>query len=157
MGQAGNALLGGADRDAVVDALDRLYCRHLVAMRWALAVRNRLEGQPLFLLTDELNEVLDDSLDAARRLADRIAELDGAVTGDPAALRQRNGQFFVLPDASDLGAILASGLENVRETIAAYGEALETAAGDDITRQLLLELARREVARESDLEGVGAR
>jgi hypothetical protein len=45
----------------------------------------------------------------------------------------------------------------VRETIAAYGEALETAAGDDITRQLLLELARREVARESDLEGVGAR
>jgi hypothetical protein len=79
MGQAGNALLGGADRDTVVDALDRLYCRHLVAMHWALAVGNRLEGQPLFLLTDELNEVLDDSLDAARRLADRIAELDGAV------------------------------------------------------------------------------
>jgi hypothetical protein len=48
-------------------------------MHWALAVGNRLEGQPLFLLTDELNEVLDDSLDAARRLADRIAELDGAV------------------------------------------------------------------------------
>jgi ferritin-like protein len=156
MGQAGNALLGGADRDAIVDALDRLYCRHLVAMHWALAVGNRLEGQPLFLLTDELNEVLDDSLDAARKLADRIAELDGAVTGDPTALRQRNGQFFVLPDVSDLGAILTAGLENVRETIASYGDALQTAAGDDVTRQLLLKLVRREIARESDLEGVGA-
>ena len=55
----------------------------------ALAIVNRLSGQALFLLASELEEVLSQNLDSAKKLAERIAELDGAVTEDPAALAAR--------------------------------------------------------------------
>ncbi|MBT2235755.1 hypothetical protein [Nonomuraea sp. NEAU-A123] len=41
--------------------------------------------------------------------------------------------------------------------IAAYGQVLEHTKGDELTRVVLLKLLRFEVARESDLEGAGAR
>jgi ferritin-like protein len=158
MGQAGNALLAGVDATDVARELDGLYCRHLLAVHWSLAVGNRLEGEALFLLSEELDEVLDQNLASARKLADRIAELGAAVTGDPRRLVSGAGRDgFDVPDGGDLTGILASALTAVRETIDAYGAALAATAGDELTRRLLLSLLRHEVARESDLEGATAR
>jgi ferritin-like protein len=158
MGQAGNALIAGVDAAAVARELDGLYCWHLLAVHWSLAVSNRLEGQALFLLSQELDEVVDQNLASARKLADRVAELGEAATGDPRRLVSGAGRDgFDLPDGGDLAGILAAALTAVRETIDAYGAALEATAGDELTRRLLLSLLRHEVARESDLEGATAR
>jgi len=43
----------------------------------------------LFLLGDELQEVADESLEAAGALGAGIAELDGEATGDPTLLVER--------------------------------------------------------------------
>jgi hypothetical protein len=91
MGQAGNELLLGEDRELIIDTLDVLYCRHLMAVHCTLAIGNRLAGQALLHLKDEIEEVLAQNLDSARKLAERVAELDGAVSGDPATLAERAG------------------------------------------------------------------
>jgi hypothetical protein len=62
MGQSGDALLVGVDAAEVARELDGLYCRHLLAVHWSLAVTTRLEGEALFLLSEELDEVLDQNL-----------------------------------------------------------------------------------------------
>jgi hypothetical protein len=67
----------------VIDALDSFYCHNVVAGLWADAVANRLQGMAIYLLSDELPEVADHARAAARRLADRIGDLGGAITGDP--------------------------------------------------------------------------
>jgi hypothetical protein len=86
MSQAGKALLRGVDAEAVVADLDRLRATHVVAEQWLLAVENRLGGPALYLLEDELPEQADMNRQAAALLADRVAELDGAITGDPTKL-----------------------------------------------------------------------
>ena len=155
MGQAGNELLLGEHRELIIDTLDLLYCRHPMAVHYALAIGNRLAGQALFLRKDEIEEVLAQNLDSARKLAERIAELDGAVTGDSATLAERGGVGpFELPNCSDLSAILAVRLDAVRATIRAYRDALATTQGDELSSQLLLKLVRLEIARESELESV---
>lgn len=157
MGKAGNALLGGADSGKVANELDRLFCHHMLASNWALGVGNRLEGQPLYLLGDEMEEVYEQNRTSARELAERVAELGGAVTVDPAAMLERSPQdSFELPDCGDLGSILTMALARVRTAIEAYGQALKAAEGDELSRLVLLKLLRHEVARETDLEGAGA-
>jgi ferritin-like protein len=141
----------------VIDALDRLYCGHLVALHWSDAVRNRLEGQAAFLLSDQLAVVAKQSLEAAHKLADRIAELDGAVTADPTAFVDRSpAQSFQLPaSTSDVGAILGYALTQVGSVIAAYRDLLGlTRDTDELTHRLALELVQGEVARESELQAV---
>ncbi|MFI6319768.1 ferritin-like domain-containing protein [Nonomuraea sp. NPDC050556] len=158
MGREGNALLRGADPAQVADELDRLFCYHMLASNWALGVRNRLEGQPLYLLNDELEQVHERNLTSALALAYRVAELGGAVTVDPAAmLRQASLETVELPDCADLGSILGMALARTRTAIRTYGQVLDRTAGDELSRVLLLELLRHEVARESDLEAAGAR
>ena len=63
----------------VIDALDSFYCHNVVSM-WADAVAYRLEGLAIYLLSDELPEVAGHARAAARRLADRIGDLGGAVS-----------------------------------------------------------------------------
>ena len=71
-----------ADHD-VIDALDSFYCHNVIAALWADAVANRLEGMAIYLLSDEIPEVAEHARAAARRLADRIGDLGGAITADP--------------------------------------------------------------------------
>lgn len=63
----------------VIDALDSFFC-HSVVIIWADPVAYRLEGLAIYLLSFELPEVADHARAAARRLADRIGGLGGAVT-----------------------------------------------------------------------------
>ena len=69
----------------VMDALDSFYCHNVIAALWADAVANRLEGMAIYLLSDEIPEVAEHARAAARRLADRIGDLGGAITADPPA------------------------------------------------------------------------
>ncbi len=51
---------------------------------------NRLEGLAIFLLGGELAEIADRARGVARRLADRIGDLGGAITADPRQLLDRS-------------------------------------------------------------------
>jgi ferritin-like protein len=155
MSQAGNALLRGVDAEAVVADLDRLRAAHVVAEQWLLAVENRLEGLAHYLLEGELQEQVEIHRQAAAALAERVAELDGAITGDPTRLLDLSGLgSFQLPaDTSDPAAVTDYALERVRRLIGAYAEALErTRDADELTNRLLLKLVRRQVATEAELE-----
>jgi hypothetical protein len=72
----------------VIDALDSFFC-HSVVIIWADPVAYRLEGLAIYLLSFELPEVADHARATARRLADRIGGLGGAVTvcGPAGAMR----------------------------------------------------------------------
>lgn len=158
MSQAGNALLRGVDAEAVVGDLDRLRAAHVVAEQWLLAVENRLAGPALYLLQDELPGFADLNRQASAALADRVAELGGAITGDPTAVVELSGLGpFELPaDTSDPATITDYALERVRALIGAYGDALDrTRDADELTHRLLLKLVRQQVGIEAELEGVG--
>lgn len=158
MSQAGNALLRGVTPEAVVADLDRLRAAHIVAEQWLLAVKNRLAGPALYLLDDELPELAEINRQAGAALADRVAELNGAITGDPTKVVELSGLGpFELPaDTSDPAAITDYALERVRGLIGAYSEALgRTRDADELTHRLLLKLVRQQVEMEADLEGVG--
>jgi ferritin-like protein len=158
MSQAGNALLRGVTPEAVVADLDRLRAAHTVAEQWLLAVENRLAGPALYLLDDELPELAEINRQAGAALADRVAELDGAITGDPTKVVELSGLGpFELPaDTSDAAAITDYALERVRGLIGAYSEALgRTRDADELTHCLLLKLVRQQIEMEADLEGVG--
>jgi hypothetical protein len=58
-----------------------------VAEQWLLAVGNRLEGPAHYLLEDELQE----QVEVHREAAATLAELDGAITGDPTRLLELSG------------------------------------------------------------------
>jgi ferritin-like protein len=157
MSQAGNALLRGVDAEAVVADLDRLRAAHVVAEQWLLAVENRLAGPALYLLEDELPEQAETNREAGALLADRVAELDGAITGDPTKLVElsRLGPFELPADPSDPAAITDYALERVRGLIGTYAEALDRTRGaDELTHRLLLKLVRRQVETEAELEGL---
>jgi hypothetical protein len=74
----------------IIDTLDSFYCYNVIAALWADAVINRLEGLAIFLLGDKLAEIADRARAAARRLADRIGDLGGAITADPRQLLDRS-------------------------------------------------------------------
>jgi hypothetical protein len=60
----------------VIDALDSFYCDNVVTALWADAVINRLGGQTIFLLGDELAKIADRARGGAHSLAGRIGYLD---------------------------------------------------------------------------------
>src|SRR5215472_18356049 len=106
----------------VIDDLDSFYCHNIVASLWADAVANRLEGMAIYLLSDELPEVADHARAAARRLADRIGDLSGAITGDPRQLIDRapGDNEFTIPNCSDPRAINSYALHRLEVIITAY-------------------------------------
>ncbi len=156
MGQVANEVLARDSNLAeIVDRLDRLYCYHMAGMCWSLAMDTRLKGQALFLLGDELKEVADEHLTAARALAQRITELGAAITADPTHLLERSPLDDVrTPDPSDIEAILRYALAQVRIAVRSYGQLLDRTRGsDDLSHHLLIKLARQQARRETDLEG----
>ena len=90
MRTTGAALVKGIEVEEVVERLDGFYSYNLAVMHFSRALGNRLEGQASFLLGDELEGVVEAVLQAAKKLADRIGELGGAVTADPALLVERS-------------------------------------------------------------------
>jgi ferritin-like protein len=155
MDTAGRALIKGIDLEEIVKALDSFYCHQMVVMHFCYAVENRLEGQALFVLRDELLEVAAESLAAARKLAARIGDLGGAVTADPTQFVHRSPlRAFSLPEsASDVGSILRHVRAQIRAGIEAYGAFLaQIREKDDLSYYLILELLQQQVAREADVE-----
>ncbi len=109
-------------------------------MHFSQALGNRLEGHGSFLVSDELEEVAEAALQAAKKLADRIGELGGAVTADPALLVERSPlPEFSLPDSnSEVGVALGHVLERVRIIIGEYGAFLEEVRGrDELSHRLV--------------------
>jgi hypothetical protein len=109
-------------------------------MHFSQALGNRLEGQVSFLLGDELEGVVEAGLQAAKKLADRIGELRGAVTADPALLVERSPlPEFSLPESnSEMGVTLGHVLERVRIIIGEYGAFLEEGRGrDELSHRLV--------------------
>ena len=139
----------------IIDALDSFYCYNITAALWADAVINRLEGLAIFLLGDELAEIADRARAAARRLADRIGDLGGAITADPRQLldRQPGTEEFTLPDCSDVASIGAYGLQRLNTIIGAYEAFLDKVRGtDDLSFRLVLELLAAETHQRADIQ-----
>jgi len=139
----------------VIDALDSFYCHNVVAALWADAVANRLEGPAIYLLSDEIPEVAEHARAAAAQLADRIGDLDGAVTADPRQLIDRapGGNEFAIPDCSDPRAITTYALQRLNIIIAAYQAFLDTVRGhDDVSFALVVSLLAAETHRRADVK-----
>jgi ferritin-like protein len=137
----------------VIDDLDSFYCHNIVAGLWADAVANRLEGMAIYLLSDELPEVAERAHAAARRLADRIGDLGGAITADPRQLIDRapGEAEFTIPDCSDPRAIITYALHRLDVIIAAYQAFLDTVRGrDDVSFALVVGLLAAEAHRRAD-------
>jgi ferritin-like protein len=155
MGKAGVGLIKGIDVEEIVDRLDSYYCYNLVVMHFSYALHNRLEGQAAYLLGNELEENAEQSLKAARKLADRIGELDGAVSADPTLFVERSplGEFSLPASNSEVGVILGFVVERIRMIIGEYEAFLERVRGrDEISYLLVLDLLKEQVAREAEIE-----
>jgi ferritin-like protein len=143
------------ESQGVIEALDSFYCHNVVVGLWADAVANRLEGIAIYLLSDELPEVADHAREAARRLADRIGDLGGAITGDPRQLIDRapGDNEFTIPDCSDPRAITSYALHRLEVIIAAYQDFLDKVRGrDDVSFALVVDLLAAETHRRADVQ-----
>ena len=129
MGTAGNALLDGTTPEDVVQRLNSFYAREALTMHWALAVQNRLEGQALFILNDELSDVAEEARKHAAAIAERVGQLGGAIP-QPAPTNSSAPQASKAkpPDGSDIGDILGYALGQMRDAIAQYGAFLPAGA-----------------------------
>jgi ferritin-like protein len=143
------------EAQGVIEALDSFYCHNVLVGLWADAVANRLEGMAIYLLSDELPEVADHAREAARRLADRIGDLGGAITGDPRQLIDRapGDNEFTIPDCSDPRAITSYALHRLEVIIAAYQDLLDKVRGrDDVSFALVVDLLAAETHRRADVQ-----
>lgn len=145
----------GADVDDILDRLDSCYAQNVVNALWADAVANRAEGPVLFLLPNELAEVAADARAAASSLADRIGDLGGAITADPAALVARSvtGSFSLPENCADVAAILTNAAAALDALIEAYQDFLDLVrAKDDVSYHLVVKLLAAELHRRAEIE-----
>lgn len=143
------------DTQDVIGSLDSFYCHNVVVALWADAVANRLEGMAIYLLSDELPEVAGHARKAASRLADRIGDLGGAITGDPRQLLDRapGPAEFTIPDCSNPRAIVSYAVQRLDVIIAAYQEFLDKVRGhDDVSFTLVVGLLAAETHRRADAQ-----
>jgi ferritin-like protein len=155
MQTVGAALVKGVDVEEVVERLDSFYCYNMVVLQFCLAMENRLEGQASFLLGDELEEVAEEALSAAKKLSERIGELGGEITADPSLLVERSPlPAFSMPESnSEVGVILGHVYERVRTISHEYGDFLgRVKEQDELSHRLVLKLLAEQVARASEIE-----
>ncbi len=151
----GNALIKGIDLDEIIRMLDSLYAYEMVATHYSLAVLNRLEGQASFVLQAPFEEKIQQNFDHARKIADRLGELGGAITGDPTLLVEISPtDKFTLPKSNaDVREILSHTLQQIQAGIRAYGDALtQVKDKDEITYHVLLSVVRDHIASEDEIE-----
>ena len=157
MGAIGNTLIKGIDTQEVINKLDSFYAYEMLAMHFNLAVHNRLEGQAAIVLDEMLTEKAEESLGHAKKLAERIAQIGGAVTGDPSRFVDVSPieRFSLPPSNSDVGAILSYILEQVRLGIRAYSEFLDGIREKDaVTYFEVLEVLKSHIKNEADIVAV---
>lgn len=85
-------------------------------MHWSLALHNRLECLALVLLSQEMEKRVDEGRKNATVLAERIGQLGGAITGDPAQFVDLFAvdDFVLLSSGADYLPILESALDYER-------------------------------------------
>jgi ferritin-like protein len=143
------------ETDRTITTLNGFYCANIVASLWADAVANRLEGPATFLLSDELAEVSEHARASARKLAERIGDLGGAITADPRQLLETapRDRDFELPDCGEVRSIIEAGLAELNVIIAAYEEFLATVReADPVSHHLVTSLLAAETHRRADIE-----
>lgn len=155
LGSMNTALIKGITIDEIVPLLNSLYAYEMVAMHYSLAVLNRLEGQASIVLEGAFEEKVKQSFEHARRIADRICRLGGAITGDPSLLVEVSPtKEFTLPKSNaDVREILTHTLQQVQAGIRAYGEALaQLKDKDEVTYHILLEVVKDHIDSEDEIE-----
>ncbi len=160
MGTVGTSLIKDIDVQDIISTLDSFHAYEMVAMHFNFALQNRLAGQALIVLNQELEEKAKEALEHARKLADRIAQLGGAVTGDPSKFVELShiGRFTLPTDTSGVPEILSYILEQERPAIRAYGEFLGRINDKDIvTYQLGLEILKDKIRTEDEIEAALAK
>ena len=160
MGTTARSLIVGMDPDELVANLDGLHAYEMAAAHWTLAVQSRLEGMALVLLNEELGKRASAGLANAGKLADRIAQLGGAPTGDPTRFMELSPvEAFNLPaNCADIPTILASALAYERVFVDSYWRLCSRVReADPVTYDDLLHLLKDHVKREADLEAASGK
>lgn len=156
MGSAGNSLIRGIDIQEIIDALDSFHAQSWVVVHFSLGLKNRLEGQAAaFLLSKELEDKAQESMNHAKKLAERIAELGGTETADPTEFVMLSPlkRFSMPSSTSDVKVILSYILEQEQTIIGKYGDfMIKVRDKDDLTYHLLREILEDEIRRESEIE-----
>lgn len=124
----------------VTEHLDRLYCQHVVSGMWAQAVYFRLEGLPQVVLQDVLRQVAEDHRRTAVELGERLGDLDGEPTADPALIvaNSVDGAFALPEDCGSFRQILERAATSLTATVGAYRAAIADAGDDRATENLLV-------------------
>ena len=160
MGSAGNSLIKGIDIEEIINALDSFHAQSWVVVHFSLGLKNRLEGQAAaFLLSKELEDKAQESMNHAKKLAERIAELGGTETADPTEFVMLSTlKHFSMPSStSDVKVILSYILEQEQTIIRKYGDfMIKIRDKDDLTYHLLREILEDEIRRESEIEAAAA-
>ncbi|MFQ5796299.1 MAG: ferritin-like domain-containing protein [Candidatus Bipolaricaulia bacterium] len=157
MGTVGSSLIKGIDKQEIINALDSFHAYELVVMHWYLAVHNRLEGQAALVLGEMFEGEAEESLGHAKKFAARVAQLGGAVTGDPSRFVEISPlDRFSLPSSnSDVKEILSQAVEGERLAIKAYSEFLEQVKDKDVvTYYEVLEVLKDEIEHEDEIETI---
>lgn len=155
MGKAGNSLIRGIDVQELIDVLDSFHAQSWVIVHFSLGLKNRLEGQAAFLLSEELEDKAQESMKHAKKLAGRIAELGGTETADPTEFVMLSPlkRFSMPSSTSDVKVILSYILEQEQTVIRRYGDFMTKIRDkDDLTYHLLCEILEDEIRRESEIE-----
>ena len=126
-------------------------------MYFTLAVQNDWRARHYSCSTPELDEKAEEFRGHAKKLAERIGQLGGAVTADPSSFVEVSPfERFALPDSnSEVGTILSYVLEQERVAISAYSEFVERIRDRDLmTQHDLLGILSDHIKSEADLEAV---
>ena len=157
MGRAGNSLIKGVEVQEIIDTLDSFHALSWVVTLFSLGMKNRLEGEAVFLLSKELEDNAQESMNHAKKLAERIAELGGTETTDPTEFVMLSPlKRFSMPSSnSNVKVILSYILELEQFIIRTYGDFLHVIKDkDDITYHVLREILEDEIRLESEIESV---
>jgi len=157
MESAGNSLIKGIEVQEIINTLDSFHALSWSIALFSLGLKNRLEGQAAFLLSNELEDKAQESMNHAKKLAERIAELGGTETADPTEFVMLSPlKRFSMPSSnSDVNKILSFILELEQSIIKTYGDFLNIIRDkDDITYHMLREILEDEVKREREIESV---
>jgi bacterioferritin len=157
MGSAGNSLIKGIEVQEIIDTLDSFHALSWVVVHFSLGLKNRLEGQAAFLLSKELEDKAQESMNHAKKLAERIAELGGTETADPTEFVMLSTlKRFSMPSSNlDVNEILSFIVALEQSIIKTYGYFLDRIRDkDDLTYRVLWEILEDEVKRESEIESV---
>lgn len=155
MGTTANSLLREQTPEQIATALDRLRSYHVLVTLWCWATLSDLTGQALVLLSEELETEASANATAARRLADRVAELGGSVAANPTELMTRARVEHVdLPeDPSHIGSVLGYALAQIQQILPVYDETVRGLLdADPIGYRLVVDLYSALATREDEIE-----